>query len=53
MVELVSYVAQMKAKCISTTSFHAKQVETTALIIFVSYVRPVTYAKVRSMKGFF
>jgi hypothetical protein len=53
MVELVSYVVQMRVRCISTTSSLAKQEETTALIIFVFYVRPVTYAKVRSMRGFF
>jgi hypothetical protein len=53
MVELVSYVVQMRARCTSTTSFLAKQEETIAWIIFVSYVRPATYAKVRSMRGFF
>jgi hypothetical protein len=53
MVELVSCVVQMKVRCTSITSSLAKQEETTALITFVCYVRPVTYAKVRSMRGFF
>jgi predicted ATP-grasp superfamily ATP-dependent carboligase len=53
MVELVSYVVQIRARCTSTTSSLAKQEETTALIIYGYCVRHATYARVRSMKGFF
>jgi hypothetical protein len=53
MVELVSYVVQMRARCISITSSHAKQEEITAWTIFVFYVRHAIYARVRLMRGFF
>jgi hypothetical protein len=53
MEESANCVAQMKVRCISITSSHARQEETTALIILEFYVRHATYARVRSMRGFF